>query len=656
MNPSNGNAMSRTGTYDNVRTACLQRLADPDFAYDPVNNPYITVDWISIDLTVFNGEAPRGDDPQDNGANVAFQSRYKDGGTRKDANSKAALGTNQPGTKTGLKDWGFSYHSSSTAQFRTTPYQANFVPPDPKPGNGQQFERYRSFFTAQLGYASQQPGDDPNTQVMHNSATTLGYANVGYRRQGLMGTLNDTADNYDGFGPPQRVQNQPEYNGSPRDLTSPIWMNRTFATANELMLVPLTSPGQFGYYYDIADDNTARTPFAYLPSFQVSNALVTNLDSTGANDLSDYAAVDANASNTAKRSGYWMRRAGDWATNAQKPRTQGDWSLILDFVETQPAYVDTVKRLDLDQLQSALLPNGNLDPWAARFLHSFVPENQTNNNERESYKGASLLAPYHQLPTYVSPGKVNLNTIPVEAGNTSNVFQGLEYLYTNTTERQGLQNGLTSQFFLNRRGFSGGGSTWVGYSNTSMDPNYPTIFAGAYRSGLATNLYPYAPNQDSTNRAQATQRGRYSSESTILRSLNMNPTGKEQPNSGTQGNLLFSPYSLANTETAVSGPTSAMELAESRQNAFTRYQRAMRLSNLVTDQSNVFAMWVTVALFEYDPVTGFGKEYVNTAGEPERERAFYIIDRTIPVGFLPGEDLNSDRSVLLKRTVSSKRR
>jgi hypothetical protein len=99
-----------------------------------------------------------------------------------------------------------------------------------------------------------------------------------------------------------------------------------------------------------------------------------------------------------------------------------------------------------------------------------------------------------------------------------------------------------------------------------------------------------------------------------------------------------------------------MELAESRQNAFTRYQRAMRLSNLATDQSNVFAMWVTVALFEYDPVTGFGKEYVNTAGEPERERAFYIIDRTVPVGFLPGEDLNSDRAIMLKRTINSKRR
>ena len=195
-----------------------------------------------------------------------------------------------------------------------------------------------------------------------------------------------------------------------------------------------------------------------------------------------------------------------------------------------------------------------------------------------------------------------------------------------------------------------------------MDPNYPTMFAGAYRSGLATNLYPFAPNQDNSNRPQTIQRGRFASESTTLRSLVPNPTGKEQPNGTNNGNLLFSPYSLANAEAGISIPggqfdtPGTLEYAEARQNAFTRYQRAMRLSNLTTDQSNVFAMWVTVALFEYDPVTGFGKEYSNSAGEPERERAFYIIDRTVPVGFLPGEDLNSDKAVLLKRTINSKRR
>jgi hypothetical protein len=325
--------------------------------------------------------------------------------------------------------------------------------------------------------------------------------------------------------------------------------------------------------------------------------------------------------------------------------------LILELVETTPAYVDTIKQLDLERLQAAVFPGGNIDPWTARFLASFIPENFTSNNERESFRGASLLSPYNQLPTFVSPGKINLNTIGSEK-----VFQGIEYLFTGTTERSTPTNGLASQFFLTRKGYLGGISSSINLSFPGMDPNYPTMFAGAYRSGLATNLHPLAQSQDNTRRPETMQRGRYPSESTTLRSLMPNPTGKEQPNNATQGNLLFSPYSLANTETSVPGPTSPLELAEARQNAFTRYQRAMRLSNLATDQSNVFAMWVTVALFEYDPVTGFGKEYLNSAGEPERERAFYIIDRTVPVGFLPGEDLNSDRAVLLKRTINSKRR
>ncbi len=67
----------------NHRIAYLQRLADPERAYDPIYNPYITIDWMSIDLTVFNGEATRVSNPKETGvppgANVAFQSRYKDG-------------------------------------------------------------------------------------------------------------------------------------------------------------------------------------------------------------------------------------------------------------------------------------------------------------------------------------------------------------------------------------------------------------------------------------------------------------------------------------------------------------------------------------------------------------------------------------------------
>ena len=77
----------------------------------------------------------------------------------------------------------------------------------------------------------------------------------------------------------------------------------------------------------------------------------------------------------------------------------------------------------------------------------------------------------------------------------------------------------------------------------------------------------------------------------------------------------------------------------------------MRLPNLITNQSNVFAAWVTVMLYEYDPVTGFGNEYLDENGLPKRERMFYIIDRSIPVGYKPGENLNTDRTILLKRKL-----
>jgi hypothetical protein len=87
------------------------------------------------------------------------------------------------------------------------------------------------------------------------------------------------------------------------------------------------------------------------------------------------------------------------------------------------------------------------------------------------------------------------------------------------------------------------------------------------------------------------------------------------------------------------------------QHALKRMDRVMRLPNLVTNQSNVFAVWVTVSLYEYDPINGFGNEYADELGLPKRERMFYIIDRTVPVGYKPGENLNTDRAILYKRKL-----
>lgn len=78
-------------------------------------------------------------------------------------------------------------------------------------------------------------------------------------------------------------------------------------------------------------------------------------------------------------------------------------------------------------------------------------------------------------------------------------------------------------------------------------------------------------------------------------------------------------------------------------NSFFRYQTAGRISNTVTPRSNVFAVWVTVGYF---PV---GQ---STEDQPlKRHRAFFIYDRSIPVGYDPGKNNNVRDGVLLRRII-----
>ncbi len=83
--------------------------------------------------------------------------------------------------------------------------------------------------------------------------------------------------------------------------------------------------------------------------------------------------------------------------------------------------------------------------------------------------------------------------------------------------------------------------------------------------------------------------------------------------------------------------------AEITRQPFVDFQRAMRLPNLVTNQSNVFAVWITIGLFEYDEATGIGAEYVGPSGSVERTKSFYIVDRSIPSGSLPGKTTTPKR-------------
>ena len=111
-----------------------------------------------------------------------------------------------------------------------------------------------------------------------------------------------------------------------------------------------------------------------------------------------------------------------------------------------------------------------------------------------------------------------------------------------------------------------------------------------------------------------------------------------------------------------------------QRNAYFTYQPFNRLTNKLTARSNVYAVWITVGYFEVSPWYGvngsgvpnpsgaqvfdqahpdgyqLGQELGADTGEIARHRGFYIIDRTIPVGFLRGVDDNVN-CILLKRFI-----
>jgi hypothetical protein len=63
------------------------------------------------------------------------------------------------------------------------------------------------------------------------------------------------------------------------------------------------------------------------------------------------------------------------------------------------------------------------------------------------------------------------------------------------------------------------------------------------------------------------------------------------------------------------------------------------------------AEWTGGTSYVYPDGYRLGAEMGADSGEIKRHRAFYIVDRSIPVGFEPGEDHNVDKCVLLRRII-----
>jgi hypothetical protein len=146
------------------------------------------------------------------------------------------------------------------------------------------------------------------------------------------------------------------------------------------------------------------------------------------------------------------------------------------------------------------------------------------------------------------------------------------------------------------------------------------------------------------------------------------------------GSVGYSAYSVSMVDPDVRGAANA-KLADYRnsdRNPFFRYQLYTKLGSTVTTRSNVYAIWITLGMFECERVSnavlptqnGFDKnddmpmtqrypdgfrilrEFGSDTGELRRHKIFAIFDRSIPVGFKRGENYNVDQAFLLRHIVN----
>ena len=83
-----------------------------------------------------------------------------------------------------------------------------------------------------------------------------------------------------------------------------------------------------------------------------------------------------------------------------------------------------------------------------------------------------------------------------------------------------------------------------------------------------------------------------------------------------------------------------------------RFQTLMRMPNLSSDNSQVFLVRMTIGLFEVDAGTlSLGAEYNAEFGTAKRQSALFVIDRSIPVCFIPGQDTNVE-DVIIYQSIS----
>ncbi|MBA2117313.1 hypothetical protein [Bremerella alba] len=601
------------------KTAILQRLANPLCDHHATLNPYISVDHLGIDVTVFNGEdsfdaaagldmgmgSPPAEnewDPDENNTDprasneVYFASREK--GRREDDNPANNPGIAElegdattPSFSSGnhfstIKRWTSAMVGNVTElipSFNQTP------PIHPSPLDdvlvtdvAETDEHFGRKVVHTLGYVNHNLGAQIGTGVAAIYQPSPNPLETGRR-----------VDPYDNSTMPVVIncENNP--------LAYINWPNAPFVSEYDLMMVPTSSPQRLLFEYSRARKDNSNVD---IPMFFESG-------STDGESLDARFAPFANLFNFFHSSrSQDINPADPLATNL--PRMAMQMSRLFDFVHVPSRYNGTNKWFNMSQF--------NPD---STDLRKDPLDNTKTTDARLGY-----MFPFHRRSEFREPGKINLNTIPTES--VFNSIFDTRFWQSNP----GLEFATWAEFQESRQGYLG----------TTHDTTFPSRFSQPFRPAAAAEMM--AELNDSTGAADP--------------KLQVSPVEAGLLRSKPGASPVEPLFDLRLTTPGLGNDE--MRHYRTDDNPMLRYQAYQRLGNLTGTQSNVFAVWITIGYFEVEPATvdathpdgwSLGQELGNDTGEINRHRAFYIIDRSVPVGYMPGEDMNVEDTIMLKRFI-----
>ncbi len=395
--------------------------------------------------------------------------------------------------------------------------------------------------------------------------------------------------------------------GSPNPLGELVWLNRPLANSMELAHVPLMPNG--GIDVGPTSGGTMRTMLDY---FNLCRSIDNIPDVTTSPHAQDHFVsyfADDKFGHLMGFGGMSPAGPGGELNGGRLPQTIAN---INDY--------DPVRRIPTEANRFDVFLDFVNVPPKFQGLRTWLPGTAAFSASPVAPAGGmffNLRAPFNSLPSFREPGKINLNTMFEDPNNAdqSLVFRGIIGKSSHTSTDGFVSLTDTFDEFRDLR-------------NTNID----------------TGIMPDNATTDFQNLFLPVSRSQFTSE---------NPRSSIQ--SGMFRRLDVTIPGNPPMRTADLRTFDRFDDADANTNTFTSswYENEFRqrLGSVATTRSSVFSIWITVGYFEVDQYGRLGAEIGAEEGEVRRNRAFYMVDRSIPVASEPGRNHNVDQAVLVRTII-----